>query len=103
MGLCVLTTCIPSHAWPKAAVAVMERGVVGQARRGVGRRTTAWEKGSKSRSRRNEGCKKEGLGIEVISEDESSVKWPLLCVCVLGLNSFTVWGGTGVGGLDLET
>lgn len=68
-----------------------------------GGRAIAWEKGNESRSPRSSGCKKEGQRIEVISEDEPTAKGPLLCVCVLGLNSFTVWRGTGVGGLDLDT
>lgn len=65
-----------------------------------GRRSVVWERSNKSQAWDKEGCEKEGLGIEVISGHLSSGP---TCVCVLGLNSCSVWGGTGVGGLDLET
>lgn len=56
------------------------------------RRNIAQERSNKSQSWGKQGCKK-GLGLEVISGDEPTLKWTHLCVHVpvLELNKFTVW------------
>lgn len=96
--VCFLPACITRQTWPNSVVMVMEEEKRWEKQKGM--RNRAQGRSNKSQACGKEGCEKEGLGIEVISGQLSSGP---ICVCVHGLNSFTVWGQTGVGGLDLET